>query len=172
MTLEDLVTIYEITQLKYRYLRAIDTQDWKLIATLFTEHARAWYSNGDLSANGRENIVAALSTSMKPSIYSSHIGLHPEITVMSATTAKGQWRFEDVVHFLEPDASLIVAPVRGGERLIGAGYYYDEYEKIDGQWKIASTGYIRLFEATEQPEDQPNMKARFEKARGRLTNHV
>jgi hypothetical protein len=168
MTLQDLVTIHEITQLKYRYVRAVDTQDWELFASVFTKNARSWYDNGALSANGRENIVAMLSSALKPSIYSSHIALHPEITVTSATTAKGIWRFEDVVHFTESDPSLVAEDIRGGERLIGAGYYYDEYEKEDDQWKIASTGYVRLFEVIEQLRDRPNVTMRFEKARGRL----
>jgi hypothetical protein len=30
MTVEDLLTIHEIRQLKYRYMRCIDTQDWDL----------------------------------------------------------------------------------------------------------------------------------------------
>jgi hypothetical protein len=167
MTSEDLITIHEITQLKYRYMRAVDTQDWELMATVFAKNARTWYDSGALSATGRENIVAMFSAAMKPSIYSSHIALHPEITLTSATTAKGSWRFEDVVHFLEADPTLVASNIRGGERLIGAGYYYDEYEKEDGQWRIASTGYVRLFEAIEQPRDPP-MKLRVEKARGRL----
>jgi hypothetical protein len=166
LTHEELATIHEITQLKYRYLRCIDTQDWKTIATLFTKNARTWYSGGKLAAEGRDKIVAMLSVSMKPSIYSSHIGLHPEITLTGPTTAKGSWRFEDVVHFLAPDPTLIT-PAKGGERLIGAGYYYDEYEIEDGQWKIASTGYVRLFEAVEEPQDHPNMKVHCEPARGK-----
>jgi hypothetical protein len=168
MTLEDLIAIHEITQLKYRYMRCVDTQDWDLLAMVFTKNARTWYSSGLLTASGRENIVAMLSTAMRPSIYSSHIALHPEITLTGAATAKGSWRFEDIVHFREADPALVADGIQGGERLIGAGYYYDEYEKEDGQWKVASTGYVRLFETTEQPQDQPNMKRRFEKARGRM----
>jgi CMP-2-keto-3-deoxyoctulosonic acid synthetase len=154
--------------LKYRYMRAVDTQDWDLLATVFTANARTWYSSGTLSASGRENIVAMLSGAMRPSIYSSHIALHPEITLTSATTAKGSWRFEDIVHFSEPDPALVVAGIQGGERLIGAGYYYDEYEKENDQWKIASTGYVRLFEATEQVREPSSLKLRGEKARGRV----
>jgi hypothetical protein len=168
MTVEELLTFHDITQLKYRYMRCIDTQDWELLTTIFTKGARAWYSGGALSTAGRENIIAMLSVSMKPSIYSSHIAVHPEITITSATTAKGIWRFEDIVHFLEADSTLM-APVSGGERLIGAGYYYDEYEKEDGSWKIASIGYVRLFDATEKREERANLKGRFERARGRLS---
>jgi hypothetical protein len=168
MTPQDLVTIHEITQLKYRYMRALDTQDWDLLATVLTANARTWYASGSLSASGRENIVAMLSTAMKPSIYSSHIALHPEITLTNATTAKGIWRFEDVAHFTEPDPSLVIGAVQGCERMTGAGYYYDEYEKENDQWKIASTGYVRLFEAIELLREPSNLKLHGEKSRGRL----
>jgi hypothetical protein len=166
MNIEDLLTIHEITQLKYRYMRAVDTQDWDLMATVFAKNGRTWYDSGKLSTTGRDNIVAMFRNAMKPSIYSSHIALHPEITLTSPTTAKGTWRFEDVVHFLEADPTLVASDIQGGERLIGAGYYQDEYVKEDGQWKIASTGYVRLFEAIEQPHPR-NMRLRAEKARGR-----
>jgi hypothetical protein len=167
MTPQDLVTIHEITQLKYRYMRSVDTQDWALLATVFTKNARTWYSMGLLTASGRDNIVAMLSGAMKPSIFSSHIALHPEITLLSATTAKGSWRFEDVVHFSEADPDLVISGIQGGERLIGAGYYYDEYEKEDGEWKIASTGYVRLFDATEKVKEPSSLKLHGEKMRGR-----
>ena len=168
MTPEDLVTIHEITQVKYRYMRSVDTQDWDLMRTAFTKNARSWYQSGAITCTGRDEIIAALSGSMTPSLYSSHIAVHPEITLTGPTTAKGSWRFEDIVHFSEPNPALVLEGVDGGERLIGAGYYYDEYEKEDGEWKIASTGYVRIFDATEKPQDQPNMQHRFEKERGRL----
>jgi hypothetical protein len=168
MSPQELVAIHEITQLKYRYVRAVDTQDWELLASVLTQNARTWYDKGALAASGRENIVAMLSASLKPSVYTSHIALHPEITVTSPTAAKGTWRFEDVVHFTEADPTLFAKDLRGDERLTGAGYYYDEYEKEDDQWKIASTGYVRIFEVTEHLRDQPNVKARFETAHGRL----
>ena len=57
MTIEDLLIIHEITQLKYRYMRAVDTQDWDLMATVFAKNARTWYDSGTLSATGRENII-------------------------------------------------------------------------------------------------------------------
>jgi hypothetical protein len=163
MTVDDLLVIHEITQLKYRYMRAVDTQDWALLRTVFTANARAWYDSGVLAAEGRDGIVALLSGSCRPTIYSSHTALHPEITPTGAGTAKGVWRFEDIVHFAQSDPDFAVE-AKGGERLIGAGYYYDEYAVEDGDWRIAATGYVRLFQARER---QP-LQAEFDPARGRL----
>jgi hypothetical protein len=163
MTVDDLLVIHQITQLKYRYMRAVDTQDWDLLRTVFTANARTWYNSGMLAAEGRDEVVALLSGSCRPTIYSSHIALHPEITLTGPATARGVWRFEDIVHFAQSDPDFVVE-AKGGERLIGAGYYYDEYAVEDGDWKIASTGYVRLFQAKEQ---QP-LQAEFEPARGKL----
>jgi len=153
MTVDDLLAIHQITQLKYRYMRAVDTQDWDLLRAVFTADARAWYDSGALAAEGREAIVAMLSGSLQPTLYSSHTALHPEITLTAPGRAEGVWRIEDIVHLGEAG------------RLIGAGYYYDEYALEGGDWRIASTGYVRLFQATEQ---QP-LETKFDPARGRRT---
>jgi hypothetical protein len=162
MTVDDLVAIHQITQLKYRYVRAVDTQDWALLRTVFTADARAWYDNGAMAAESGDAIVALLSGACRPTIYSSHTALHPEITLTGPGTATGVWRFEDIVHFVRPDPDIAIQ-ANGGERLIGAGYYYDEYAIEDGDWRIASTGYVRLFQAVEQ---QP-LQTQFDPARGR-----
>jgi hypothetical protein len=167
MTVDDLLVIHQITQLKYRYMRAVDTQDWELLRTVFTANARAWYDNGALAAEGRDGIVAMLSGSLRPTLYSSHTALHPEITLTGPGTAKGVWRFEDIVHFAQSDPEFVVE-AQDGERLIGAGYYYDEYALEDGDWRIANTGYVRLFQARER---QP-LQAEFEPARGRLARRA
>jgi hypothetical protein len=35
-----------------------------------------------------------------------------------------------------------------GTRLEGNGWYQDRYVKVNGEWKIAHTGYDRSFEVT------------------------
>ena len=108
MTPQDLVTIHEITQLKYRYMRAVDTQDWDLLATVFTANARTWYSSGTLSASGRDNIVAMLSSAMKPSMYTSHIAqwLRARDTGALAAQAEQIARLEQEKRQLEQDVDV------------------------------------------------------------------
>ena len=39
-TVEQLIIFHEIAQVKYRYLRALDTHDWALMRSCFTPNAR------------------------------------------------------------------------------------------------------------------------------------
>src|SRR4051794_34123971 len=71
----ELIAFHEIAQLKYRYMRAIDTRDWELLNDCFTADARAWYTGGKLSRQGREAIVAMLREFMPPAFVSSHVAL-------------------------------------------------------------------------------------------------
>ena len=63
-----------------------------------------------------------------------HVG-HPEIQLTGDATAKGTW----VMHDYVIDTTMNIS-VRG------AAFYYDDYVKEGGEWKIKSTGYTRLFE--------------------------
>jgi hypothetical protein len=170
MNIDEIATFHQITQLKYRYLRAVDTQDWKLLASVFAKNVRTWYDEGKLAVQGRENAVKALVDHMGPSVQSHHIAIHPEITVSGPATAKGVWRFQDIVWFDKAHPNPLVPDLKGGERLIGAGYYYDEYEKEDGEWKISSTGFVRIFESVEAMRDNPNVRLRAEPALGKLAS--
>ena len=45
--------------------------------------------------------------------------------------------------------------------LHGAGFYSDEYVKVNGAWKIKHTGYERTFEQIETREAPLQMRTRF-----------
>jgi hypothetical protein len=66
----------------------------------------------------------------------------PELELTSATTASGTWALEDRVIMVDHKITLR-----------GAAYYTDRYVKVDGDWKIAHTGYERLFEEMEPRSD-------------------
>jgi hypothetical protein len=170
MNIEELISFHEISQLKYRYVRAVDTQDWPLLTSVFTKNVRTWYDSGKLALQGRENVVAALVENLASSVYSSHIALHPEITFTGPASAKGIWRIQDVVHFTASHPNAFVTDLKDGDRLMGAGYYHDEYEKEDGQWKIASTGFVRIFESVESIGGRPGVRVQTDKSRGKLNS--
>jgi hypothetical protein len=151
MTLEELIAFHEICQVKYRYLRGVDTQDWDLVASVFSANASTWYDSGKLAATGGKAIAAMLKSAMVSSIYSTHIAIHPEITFTSPTTANGKWRMQDIVHFTAADPAIIIPDIKGGEELSGVAYYHDEYLKEADGWKIAKMGYVRIFEALKRP---------------------
>ena len=56
----------------------------------------------------------------------------PEIELTSPTTATGTWAMEDWLRW--PD----------GRELHGAGHYHEEYEKVDGRWRITKMTLTRL----------------------------
>jgi uncharacterized protein (TIGR02246 family) len=142
MTPDDLVELEAIKAVKYRYLRAVDTRDWDLLASVLTEDATAAYASGKLSYEGRDAIVGFLRDSMPPSeMLTSHRVHHPEIELTGPTTATARWALDDVVIF--PNANLA---------LRGAAYYQDEYVKSGGEWRISHTGYRRLYEETSGRE--------------------
>ncbi|HMC40130.1 MAG TPA: nuclear transport factor 2 family protein [Acidimicrobiales bacterium] len=138
MTPDDLIEIEAIKQVKYRYLRAVDTRDWDLLTTTLAEDATSAYSSGKLSFQGRDAILAFLQESMpEKDMITSHKVHQPEITITSPTTADARWGLEDVV---------IIVPAN--LTLRGAAIYEDKMVKTDGEWRIAHTGYRRLYEET------------------------
>jgi len=136
MTPDDLVEIELIKRLKYRYLRYLDQKLWDELETCFTPEATARYGGGLYEFSGRDAIMEFLRTSMgSTTMLSSHRCHHPEIDLISPLMATGVWALEDVV---------ILTDI--GINVQGAAFYSDRYEKSNGDWLIAHTGYQRTYE--------------------------
>jgi ketosteroid isomerase-like protein len=136
MTPEDLVEMEAIKQVKYRYLRGVDTRDWDLVASTLTGDATSAYSSGKLSYTGRDAIIGFLRESMtERDMLTSHKVHQPEIELTGADSATARWGLEDVVIILS-----------AGITIRGAAYYEDRMRKEGGEWRIAHTGYRRLYE--------------------------
>jgi hypothetical protein len=132
----DLADIESICQLKYAYFRLLDLKRFTELGELLTEDATTAYQSGELRHAGREAIVAFLQESLgHPGIVTMHNGHHPEIEITSDTTASGRWYLEDRVIVPEHDFALH-----------GTALYEDRYAKVAGAWKIAHTGYDRIYE--------------------------
>ena len=145
--MDDLHEIDAIQRLKHRYLRCLDQKLWDELGTCFAEDATCAYGDGKYSYQGRAAILDFLRTAMgAPSFLSSHRVHHPEIELTGPTTAKGIWALDDVV--IETEAKLTIR---------GAAFYHDEYVKLGGEWKIAKTGYKRIYEETESRTDTPSL---------------
>ena len=165
-TLNDLTEFHEISQLKYRYLRGLDTHQWDLLEDCFTEDAFAWYSGGAFTHSGRRQIVDFLRELIPPSFVSSHIVAHPELKLTGPTTAEGIWRLQDIVYFTEANPMFAHGNILGGEQMSGAGYYYEEYRKEDSGWKISSIGYVRIFEVIERQAARAHIDLEVDPNRG------
>ncbi len=135
-TLDDLIQIEAIKNLKHRYMRCLDQKRFEEMREIFTPDATARYSGGRYSFNGIEEIIGFLNESMSSEDFlSSHRCVHPEIQLSNDRHATGIWAFDDTVVMMDY-----------GLRLRGAGFYSDEYVRTDDGWRIAHTGYKRTFE--------------------------
>lgn len=132
MTFDD---IDAICRLKYAYFRLLDQKRFTELGELLTEDVTTSYQSGDMRQRGRAEVVAFLEKSLgDPGIVTMHNGHHPEVDVNGAT-ATGRWYLEDRV--IVPGADFA---------LCGTAIYEDRYVKADGTWRIAHTGYERIYE--------------------------
>ncbi len=144
----DLQELEAIKRLKYKYMRCLDEKRWDEMESCFTADATAAYGDGKYSFASRAQIIQFLRDALGPSSMISHHRVHqPEIDFTSATTATGIWALDDTV--IETRANITIR---------GAAYYRDEYVKVDGQWKIAATGYARIYEEVVSRADSPSLQ--------------
>ena len=135
-TLEDLLDIHAIHQLKHRYLRCLDQKAWEELESCFTEDATASYGGGAIELEGRDAILRFLTDSMgSTGMLTSHRGSQPEIELTGPGEATGIWALEDVV--IHQDFGVTIH---------GASFYSDRYVKAGDRWRIAATGYKRTYE--------------------------
>ena len=142
--LQRLVDIEEIKQLKARYWRCIDTKSFDELATVFAEDAVFDFRQAvrdpvsgtpdgvteQPPVEGLSEIIRQVGDALQVA-QSAHQGHMPEIEILSDTTAKGVWPFEDFV-------------LNGDFEFKGYGHYVEAYEKIDGAWRIKHSEITRL----------------------------
>ena len=143
----DLNEIEAIKRLKYRYCRNLDQKHWDELGECLTEDCRSAYGDGHFSFDGRAAILGFLREALGPATrISSHRVHQPEIEITGPTTATGVWALDDIV--IETEAKLTIR---------GAAFYEDQYVKIGGEWKIAKTGYRRIFEEMQSRTETPSL---------------
>jgi|ERR1700722_3417124 len=150
-TLDRLVAVEEIKQLKARYFRALDTKDWADLGSVFAPDAvfdlRFVNSvkhpiTGDwIPAIGGEEAVftgngpiVAMIRSAIEGLYTIHHGHMPEIEILSESTARAVWPMEDVLRHAS-----------GQLLLTGSGHYHETYAKSGAAWQIKTSRLTRLF---------------------------
>jgi hypothetical protein len=137
---DDLASIEAIKQLKARYFRLLDTQQWSDWGDVFAQDAVMDVSDDTGNeetglVHGRDRIVKAVS-GILTGARTVHHGHMPEIEVIDADHASGVWAMCDTVDF----ASDGETP-RG---MCGSGWYHETYERADGAWRITSMRLERL----------------------------
>lgn len=131
--------IDDIKQVKYRYLRALDTKHWDDFADTLTEDVEGDYGQSmgqKLHFTERDSLVEYMKSSLGAEVITEHRVAHPEI-VVDGDEATGIWYLQDRV---------IVASLNF--MLFGSAFYRDRYRRTADGWRISATGYDRTYDAT------------------------
>ena len=141
----DFEAIERIKRVKYAYCRAIDTCNLDLLASVFTPDATIDYHGGSyrFRASGRDEIVDAIKGAFHEDFVACHSVVHPEIDVHKDATADGRWRLLDYAMNLRQENLVTV----------GAADVVDRYAVFEGQWRIKSSAYTRLYERVFKEAD-------------------
>jgi len=161
LTPDLLVEIELIKRVKYAYLRTLDCKQWDDLAALLTDDVTSSYSDGKHSFVGKAAVMQFLRESMdSPKIITKHNCHHPEIDFISADEAIGIWYLADLV--INPGDHMASPPIPA-ITLEGTGFYEDRYCKVNGVWKIAHTGYQRVYREIFDRKAMPvlHLKSRF-----------
>ena len=133
-----------ICELKYRYLRTLDSKDWDGFEACFVPEATGDY-NG-LVFDDRAALVSYMRENLGEGLITLHQAHHPEIEV-AGDAATGRWYLYDRV-IVEAFQFM----------LEGGAFYSDRYVRTPEGWRVAHTGYRRTFEATYNLGDLPGFK--------------
>lgn len=154
--LAHLADIEEIRQLKARYFRALDTQNWPEFRAVFTDDAvigpiengfpaeilalRPAGARQPITSASVDSFVERVAANSKGRI-TTHHGHQAEIEITGKDEASGIWAMEDILVWPED-----------GYRLRGTGHYWEMYRRSDGVWKICSLKLTRLYVYAERIE--------------------
>ncbi|KHO24803.1 bile acid 7-alpha dehydratase [Mycolicibacterium setense] len=131
--------IDDIKQVKYRYLRALDTKHWDEFADTLTEDIAGDYGQSmgkTLHFTDRDSLVDYMKSSLGAEVITEHRVAHPEIEV-NGDEATATWYLQDRV--IVPSLNFM---------LFGSAFYHDRYRRTADGWKISATGYDRTYDAT------------------------
>lgn len=129
MTPLDLVEIERIRLLKARYFQLLDQKRWDEWSMVFCEDVTIDTSQeADTPIlHGRKAFLEFLPPVLER-VQTVHHGHMSQIEITGPTTATGTWSMEDMLWWPAD---------RGGQKLWGMGWYFEEYRKeADGEWRI------------------------------------
>ena len=124
--------IEAIRALKARYLFCCDRKDPKGMRACFAD-GKVHIDYGAVGTFDNADALAKIFTDIACHDYmvEMHHGMNPQIEIIDDARAKGTWS----LHYF-----LINTQTKGLTQL--AGYYEDEYLKLNGAWKISRTKFV------------------------------
>ena len=139
-TLEDLIAIEAIKQLKARYCRCVDTKQWDRLAGLFLPETKL-YGFGSVADGGTPpEFVAGLARRLARVISVHHVTT-PEIVLTGPDAARGIWPMMDYLEFPEDEAPQEAPGSRG---FVGWGHYEEEYRRTPDGWHFSFMRLTRM----------------------------
>jgi hypothetical protein len=132
-----LADIEEISRLKARYCRCVDTKDWDGYGALVTDDFRAETDSG--VHEGRDAVLAYLSGALGNAVTVHHVH-QPEVTFTARDRAEVIWAMNDYVEIPVGESSFV---------LRGFGHYHEDYVRAADGWRMKSTRLERLRVDTE-----------------------
>ncbi len=135
--LEKLLAIEAIKHLKARYFRYLDTKQWDQLPTVFTDDMQVISHTGEVWMSGGEAFAESLQNSLQHSV-SCHQGFTAEIDIIDEVNAKGIWAMQDVIEWEDRH------PREGWKSIVGYGHYHETYQRVKGDWLIATLSLHRL----------------------------
>jgi hypothetical protein len=131
-SIDRLIAVEDIKNLKARYFRYVDTQDWEAFGQIFTEDVHVQIDTRVYE--GREDWVRHTAGFLSGGV-SFHHGHMPEIEILSADEATGVWTLFDRVEPL---------PETSRRAFSGYGRYWEHYRRFENGWMISSLRLERL----------------------------
>ena len=152
LTIAELEACKEISEVKARYCRMLDTKDWAGYADVFTEDfiLDTSAAGGPPPIHGREAAIRMIRASVETA-RTAHQVHSPEIT-LKGDTAQVIWAMQDRVVWGDDRR-----PKMGYAAHTGYGHYHEHYVRQDGRWRIARQRLTRLHVDfyREPPADPP-----------------
>jgi SnoaL-like domain len=144
---EQLLATDEITQLKARYFRGVDTCDGDLVRGILAEDCELNYMGCCTDPKTGRDFIPAMNVILRGrsswrsdgmsrlGIVSVHHGHNFELEFTSDTTARGIWSMTDRLYF-PPGGQFSL--------LTGYGHYLETYERIGRRWMLKTTHITRI----------------------------
>ena len=117
----------EITALLYRYARAVDTKDWELYRSVFTDDALVDYSSAGAVAGTRDEVIDWFAANFAVIPWSMHYVTNVEILDSTADSATVRAMFYNPMQL----------PGMTGMSSCG-GYYHHELVRTPDGWRSRS----------------------------------
>lgn len=146
-SIEKLLATDEITQVKARYFRGVDTNDGDLVRSLLAEDCVLDYRGCCTDPATQRDFIPAMNVVLRGraswisdgmsslGIVSVHQGHNFELEFTSDTTARGIWSMTDRLYFPPGGAFSLMT---------GYGHYRETYEKSHGAWLLKTTYVTRI----------------------------